>query len=100
MVGGCYIMDEINVTEKLIEVLQEIQRNSGYECEGIVADTCPLQDLEGFDSKLWPVAIGMLEKNLGVNIPKKTNIYVSEDGTKRLTIKQTAAVVCKVATTK
>jgi hypothetical protein len=90
---------ETSVTEKLIEVLQEIQRNSGYECEGIVADTCPLQDLEGFDSKLWPVAIGMLEKNLGVKIPKKTNIYVSEDGTERLTIKQTAAVVCKIATT-
>lgn len=92
-------MTETSVTEKLIEVLQEIQRNSGYECEGIVADTCPLQDLEGFDSKLWPVAIGMLEKNLGVKIPKKTNIYVSEDGTERLTIKQTAAVVCKIATT-
>jgi len=92
------MVNETNVTEKLIQVLQEIQRNSGYECEGIVADTCPLQDLEGFDSKLWPVAIKMLEKNLGVEIPKKKNIYVSEDGTKRLTIKQAAAVFCKVAT--
>lgn len=91
-------MDETNVTEKLIEVLQEIQRNSGYECDDIVAETCPLMDLEGFDSQLWPVAIGMLEKNLGVKIPKSKNIYVSEDGTQRLTIKESAAVVCKVAT--
>ena len=91
-------MDETNVTEKLIEVLQEIQKNSGYNCEGIVAETCPLMDLEGFDSQLWPVAIGMLEKNLGVKIPKNKNIYVSEDGTQRLTIKESAAVVCKVAT--
>lgn len=91
-------MDETNVTEKLIEVLQEIQRNSGYECVGIVAETCPLVDLEGFDSQLWPVAIGMLEKNLGVKIPKNKNIYVSEDGTQRLTIKESAAVVCEVAT--
>lgn len=92
-------MDETNVTENLIQVLQEIQRNSGYECDGIVAETCPLVDLEGFDSQLWPVAIGMLEKNLGVKIPKNKNIYVSEDGTQRLTIKESAAVVCKVATT-
>ena len=91
-------MDETNVTEKLIEVLQEIQKNSGYECDGIVAETCPLVDLEGFDSQLWPVAIGMLEKNLGVKIPKNKNIYVSDDGTQRLTIKESAAVVCKVAT--
>ncbi len=91
-------MEETNVTEKLIEVLQEIQRNSGYECDGIVAETCPLVDLEGFDSQLWPVAIGMLEKNLGVKIPKNKNIYVSEDATQRLTIKESAAVVCKVAT--
>ncbi len=91
-------MDETNVTEKLIEVLQEIQKNSGYECDGIVAETCPLMDLEGFDSQLWPVAIGMLEKNLGVKIPKNKNIYVSDDGTQRLTIKESAAVVCKVAT--
>jgi hypothetical protein len=91
-------MDETNVTEKLIEVLQEIQKNSGYECDSIVAETCPLVDLEGFDSQLWPVAIGMLEKTLGVKIPKSKNIYVSEDGTQRLTIKESAAVVCKVAT--
>jgi hypothetical protein len=90
-------MDEINVTEKLIEVLQEIQRNSGYEGDGIVAETCPLMDLEGFDSQLWPVAIGMLEKNLRVKIPKNKNIYVSEDGKQRLTIKESAAVVCKLA---
>jgi len=92
-------MDETNVTEKLIEVLQEIQRNSGYEYDGIVADTCPLVDLEGFDSKLWPVAIRMLEKNLEVKIPESKNIYLSEDGTKKLTIKESAAVVCKLATT-
>jgi hypothetical protein len=91
-------MDEASVTEKLIEVLQEIQRNSGYECDGIVAETCPLVDLAGFDSQLWPVAIGMLEKNLGVKIPKSKNIYVSDDGTQRLTIKESAAVVCKTAT--
>jgi hypothetical protein len=92
-------MDEANVTEKLIEVLQEIQRNSGYEYEAIVADTCPLVDLEGFDSKLWPVAIRMLEKNLGAKIPESKNIYVSADGTKKLTIKQSAAMVCELATT-
>jgi hypothetical protein len=91
-------MDKTKVTEKLIEVLQEIQRNSGYECDGIVAETCPLVDLEGFDSQLWPVAIGMLEKNLGVKIPNIKNIYVSDDGTQRLTIKESAAVVCQVAT--
>ncbi|MDX6498680.1 MAG: hypothetical protein QOG23_1940 [Blastocatellia bacterium] len=90
-------MDENNVTEKLIEVLQEIQSNSGYDSEGIAPETCPLVDLEGFDSQLWPVAISMLAKTLGVKIPNNKNIYVSDDGTQRLTIKESAAVVCKVA---
>lgn len=84
------------VTAKLIEVLQTIQSNSGYDATQINRSTCPLDDLEGFDSKLWPVAISMLAKSLNVEIPNNKNIYVSEDGERRLTISESAAMVCKI----
>jgi hypothetical protein len=84
------------VTAKLIEVLQTIQSNSGYDATQIGPATCPLDDLEGFDSKLWPVAISMLAKSLDVEIPNNKNIYVSDDGTRRLTISESAAVVCQI----
>ena len=91
-------MDDATVTEKLIEVLREIQSNSGHETDGFAPETRPLVDLEGFDSLLWPVAISMLATTLGVEIPNNKNIYVSEDGTHPLTIKESAAAVCRVAT--
>lgn len=87
--------DESLVTAKLVEVLRTIQSNSGYDASVVTETTCPLEDLEGFDSKLWPVAISMLAKSLDVKIPNNKNIYVSDDGERRLTVSESAAVVCK-----
>jgi hypothetical protein len=81
---------------KLIEVLQEIQNDSGYGGTQILGTTCPLNDLEGFDSKIAPFAIGMLAVALDVNIPVDKNIFVSENGKRQLTIDESAAVVCEI----
>lgn len=84
-----------DVEVKLVGVLQEIQSVSGYDGSGIMATTCPLNDLEGFDSMLWPVAIGMLATALEVKIPNNKNIFLSKDGKRQLTISESAAIVCE-----
>ena len=89
-----------DVKVKLVDVLQEIQSDSGYETSGISGATCPVTELEGFESPLWPDAIGMLAESLGVDIPHSTNIFVSEDGKRPQTIDESADLVCKVAAQK
>jgi len=89
-------MKQNDVEVQLIEVLQSIQSDSGYNGSQIVGTTCPLSNLEGFDSLLWPVAIGMLATALDVNIPNDKNIFLSEDGKRPLTISESAAVVCEM----
>jgi len=89
-------MDQAYVKDKLIEVLEAIQCDSGYVLVAMVGSTCPLTDLEGFDSKIWPVAISQLAKSIGVSIPNRKNIFVSTNGRQRLTIDQIAVEVCKL----
>ena len=89
-------MNPKDVEAKLIEVLQDIQSDSGYDGSQIMGTTSPLSDLEGFDSMLWPVAIGMLASTLNANIPNDKNIFLSEDGKRQLTISESAAIVCAI----
>jgi len=89
-------MNPKDVEAKLIEVLQEIQSDSGYDGSQIRGTTCPLTNLEGFDSLMCPVAIGMLASTLNVNIPNNKNIFLSEDGKRQLTISESAAMVCEI----
>lgn len=89
-------MNPNQVEVKLIEVLQDIQSDSGYDASRIAGTTCPLQDLEGFDSMLWPAAIGILAAALDVNIPNDNNIFLSDDGKRPLSISESAAIVCEI----
>jgi hypothetical protein len=84
------------VKENLINVLKSIQSDSGYDSDSITDSTCPLQDLQGFDSKVWPYSIGELATKIGMNIPNNANIYVSKDGERRLTIGESAIRVCEI----
>ena len=88
-------MNQKDVQVKLIDVLQSIQSDSGYDVSQIQGNTCPLNDLEGFDSMLWPAAISMLSSTIGVNIPNCSNIFLSKDGNP-LTINESAAMVCEM----
>ncbi len=85
-----------DVQTNLISVLQSIQSDSGYDGSGIQGNTCPLNDLEGFDSMLWPAAISILSTTIGVNIPNNRNIFISEDSKRLLTIDESAAMVCEM----
>lgn len=89
-------MNQNEVEVKLIEVLQDIQSDGGYDRSQITGTTCPLRDLEGFDSMLCPVAISILATTLKINIPNEKNIFLSEDGVRQLTISQSAVVVCEI----
>ncbi len=89
-------MNQNEVEVKLIEVLHDIQSDSGYDRSQIAGTTCPLRDLEGFDSMLWPVAISILATMLNINIPNEKNIFLSEDGVQQLTISQSAVIVCEI----
>jgi acyl carrier protein len=91
-------MSPEDVKVKLIEVLQEIQSDSGYEETPISGITCPMTDLKGFDSLLGVEAINMLADKLDVEIPSSHihNICLSQDGERWLTIDESVAVVCEI----
>ena len=52
-------MEADTVRDALVEILQNIQAASGLECPNIAGATKPIDELPKFDSKIWPVAIGM-----------------------------------------
>jgi hypothetical protein len=49
-----------------------------------------------FDSKVWPVAAGMLAASIGETIPPEANIFVDETTKQALTINETVALVCLI----
>ncbi len=71
-------MNPENVREGLIEILEEIQTVSGYECPDIKLDTKPVETLPGFDSLIYPTATVMLEEKLNIIIPNDVNIFYQD----------------------
>lgn len=90
-------MNAVHVQVKLVEVLQHIQAASGLECPQITGATKPLEALPQFDSKIWPVAIGMLAAELGIAIADDVNIFCREKGCVSLTVDETVAMVVDIA---
>jgi hypothetical protein len=55
-----------NVIHELISLHRETQVDGGFDDASEIAETtCPLDDLQGFDSLLIPQLIRQLAKNLG-----------------------------------
>jgi hypothetical protein len=88
-------MDSTLIQANLIEVLQTIQATSELECPPLGGGTKPLEELPEFDSKIWPVAIGMLGIKLGISIPPDVNIFCQDGTAIALTIDE---IVAKVIT--
>jgi hypothetical protein len=95
-------MDCELVKAKLIEVIGKIQTAGGYtDGVNIGADTVPLDGLEGFDSKLAPIATRRLARELDIEIPKSQNIF-REGGRSRgrmLSVAEIAATIAAVTST-
>ena len=89
-------MDKLTIEAKLIEVLQMIQTLSGEDCPPLDDATRPAEALPKFNSKVWPVAAGLLGIAIGKSIPCEANIFVDEGTKKPLAINQTVALVCKI----
>jgi hypothetical protein len=90
-------MDADLVKTKLVEVLTDIQATSGLECPLLSGGTKPIDELPKFDSKIWPVATGMLATGLGITIPNDVNIFRPKKDGPVLTIDETVALVVKLA---
>ena len=90
------MLDGKEVFKKLRKVLTEIQQNSDFEIIEITLDTCPVKDMPMFDSQLWITSITMLGEELDTVIPENTNIFLSDDGKRRLTVKE---IIQKVLST-
>jgi hypothetical protein len=73
-------MDRKRVKEILIDVLRRIQDAAGYPAIEFSDETRPLDVLEGFDSKVWPVSITILCRELGLDISKRARLYEDENG--------------------
>lgn len=87
-------MDAALIHSTLVEVLQNIQATSELECPSLGGATKPIEELPKFDSKIWPVAIGMLGAKLGITIANDVNIFRQDDSCVALTIDE---IVVKVA---
>ena len=87
------------VRDALVEVLKHIQASSGLECPAVLGTTRPIEELPKFDSKIWPVAIGMLGAKLGITIANDVNIFRREKSTIALTVDEAVAMVVALAGT-
>ena len=74
-------MDKQHIQQVLIEVLTEIQTNSGLPVIEIDEDTRPIGDLPGFDSLTGIEATVELTHRLGHQMTDE-NIFVSAKGTR------------------
>jgi hypothetical protein len=83
--------------DKLVQVHRAIQDDCGQDPSAVNPDCSPLDDLPGFDSVLIPGAVRALARELGRPLPKGTkikNIYVTDDGKRKRTIKEIAKAFC------
>ena len=92
-------MDAAFIQTTLLEVLQNIQATSDLECPPLGGATKPIEELPKFDSKIWPVAVGMLGAKLGITIANDVNIFRRDDSCIALTIDEIVARVIALAET-
>lgn len=78
-------------------VLQEIQSRSGLDCPTLTDSTVPPKALPKFDSTVWPVAITMVARRLGMTIPNDVHIFGGSSRSSWLTVEQSAALICAQA---
>ena len=89
-------MDRTEIKDKLCDVLKNIQAISGEECPPLDGALRPADSLSKFNSKVWPVAAGMLATAIGRPIPPEANIFVDRVSKEPLTIDQAVERVWKL----
>jgi hypothetical protein len=89
-------MDQNKVKTKIIEILTQIQIRTKKKWPALTGSIRPLEDLDGFDSKMCAPVITMLAAALGIELANDKNIFVSPTDKSPLTIDEAAALVCKM----
>ena len=82
-------MDRISIERELLEALREVQELSGHEPAPIDANTCPINELEQFDSLRGVETTFLLSTKLkcGFKTHKgEINLFVSKDGRRALKV--------------
>lgn len=81
-------MDKEEIKRLLIAAIAKFQEMSGEEMPSIDDGSTPIGDCPGFDSQRGVEVIVELEGQLGLAVPGEANLFVSEDGTRALRIKE------------
>lgn len=89
-------MKKTEAVKVVVDVLKTVQQISGRKVGEITVSTCPIGDLEEFDSLNGVEASAELSSQLGFELPG-VNAFVNEQGTKALTVDEIAEAICKVA---
>ena len=85
-------MDTATIEQAFIDTHRDMQNELGQSAS-MSASTTPLKDLKGFRSVLIPNIIRGVARKLGIDPPTGNeirNIYVSNDGRRKLTISEIA----------
>lgn len=88
-------MDRVLVLEALVATLKEVQGLMGQPCPPLGGTTVPINELPMFDSKVWPVAFGMVGEKLKVEVPVDINVFRQEKTKIPNTIDQTVTAILK-----
>jgi acyl carrier protein len=89
-------MKKTEAVKVVIDVLKSVQEISGREFGEIVVSTCPIGDLDGFDSLSGVEASAVLSDRIGIELPG-VNAFVNQNGTKALSVNQISDAICRVA---
>jgi len=89
-------MKKTEAVKVVVDVLKSVQKISGREIGEITGSTCPIGDLDGFDSLSGVEASAVLSGRLGFELPG-VNAFVNEKGANALSVNQIADAICKVA---
>lgn len=80
-------MDRKDIQDLVTQGIRQIQEMSGREVlEDLTGDTCPIRDLDGFDSLCGAELGAILSRT--ISLPLDFNPCVSEDGRRALRIRE------------
>ena len=86
-------MDRKDILQRLMETVAEVQELSGCAPVEIGAETCPIHDLDGFDSLRGVETTVLLAMKLKCEFKAgkgEVNVFVSKDGRRALRIEEIA----------
>ncbi len=92
-------MDEKEILQRLVETVAEVQEMSGCAPVEIGAKTCPIYDLDGFDSLRGVETTVVLAIKLKCEFKAgkgEVNVFVSKDGRRALSLEETVNLLVEL----